>query len=289
MKDASAEPPTPPSDGPAKPKRDLSRRSFVTRAGLAVGALGVTGGVGLNDLLAAASRSGEPDPKVPKKIPHLSFLVERETDLVLLEFLFYEFKLVKTSSPRAIVPTSAANLIIVQFPPQAIAEATYASDLAGTVLPVDPAPIVSRLAGRSRLSFTVPKSTRIPLHTMTPADLLNWDGWALNVTPGAQYAAAKPAAAPSVPTAAQTLVEAPYGMYLSPVVDVGSKRTSTSFNTGFRNATKPLSVNEVTACWSTTLTATAEEVGATVSPQVAAVWSRDYDGGNATPQTEIQY
>jgi hypothetical protein len=288
MTDASVDP-TPSSTGrPAAKRSGVSRRAFIGGAGLAASAVSVGGGVGLNDLLAAATRSGLPDPKVPKTVPHLTFQVERETDLVLLEFLFYKFAIDKHSSPRSIRPTAASNLIIVQFPPQAIAEATYASDLAGTVLPVDPAPVMSRLAGRSRLSFTVPKTAVIPLHTMSPTDLLDWDGWALNVSPGATLGAASPASAPSAPTAEQTAVEVPYGMYLSPVVDAG-KRTTASFTTGFRNATKPLSVNNVTACWSTSLTANLRTNDTAVTPQVAAVWSRDYDGGNVTPQNEIQY
>jgi hypothetical protein len=285
----------PPHVDSRRAKRPVSRRTFIGGAGLAAGVASVGAGASIHDLLTAATRSGVPDPKIPKKFPHLSFLVEREADLVLLEFIFFEFAIDKNSHPRSIRPTSDKNLIIVQFPPQAIGEAVYPSSNAGQDLLCDPAPILSRVSGRSRLSFTLPKTAQIPLPTMSPRDLLDWNGWALNVCGGAVYGGTQ--RAPVAPTAAQTAVEVPFGLYLSPVVDEAfspaiARRPDKSFSgftTEFESAVDPLVVNHVTACWSTSLTNSPVHEAGPVTPQVAAVWSRDYASADVTPQDEIQY
>src|ERR1700739_4475299 len=57
-------------------------------------------------------------------VPDLVISAERGDDLLLLDFLFYGFELA-AGNPPAITPASADNVLVVQFPPQAIAEGVY--------------------------------------------------------------------------------------------------------------------------------------------------------------------
>ena len=131
-------------------------------------------------LAAAPERAVE----VPNLVPSLELSVERATDLVLLDFQFYGFKVATATKPRYLA-AGANNVIVVQFPPQAIGEAAYFNDTSSGPLPTDPAPVLSVVSGPSRISFSLPPGGKIPLPTMTAADLLDWSGWYVNAPLGA--------------------------------------------------------------------------------------------------------
>jgi hypothetical protein len=273
----------------------------VLGAGLLVGgAAGISAASGspLWDLLAAAVRAGlATGPSgVPGKNPDFTIAVERETDLLLLDFEFFEFTIDTAHHPPQLKPSSASNLILIRFPPQAIGEAVYFFDVVDDDLPVDPAPILSVQSGPSQLVFTLDKSATIPLKTMTAADLLDWSGWTLAVAPGASFDATTPVTQPVQPTGHQTFVEAPYGLFLSPVVDERTGHHDDAFTTSFQVERAPLTADKVTSVWSATMKATAtKKGGGAPGAQVSAVWASDYNGPgfantpDGTPEEQIVY
>jgi hypothetical protein len=242
--------------------------------------------------------------------PVLTLSVDRDTDMMLADFSFYGFTVDKTSSPTRLVATTAQTNenwigVVVQLAPQAIGEADYAYPPANPSIPFDPTPVLSQVAGPSRLAFTFTTGDAIPLPTMTAADLLDWSGWTLSVAPTALTGTVYEAAVE--PRSFQTSIEAPLALFLSPVVD-GQDLFYYNFTTQFENRYEPFtSPRKVTECWTTELTSTvttriiildANFVGGTSVgvPQVAAVWASDYStdyvidsADNATPQQYIQY
>lgn len=239
-------------------------------------------------------------------VPHqngapIAFTVERDADLLLLDVTFYGFNLDTTSDPVALVPLASDSEIVVQFPPQAIGEAAYPYVASGAEF--DPPPVLSVLSGPSQLVFNLPDGATVPLTTMTVDDLLDWSTWTLVVPAVATIA--QPVVGTSVPPipipmspSGTTLIECPYGLYLSPVVNetvTESGPVTTSYQTTFTPTVQPAASDAVTECWTATLGYT--EV-ATVSiaasdphaarspavfsssstplePLVSAVWSRD--------------
>lgn len=258
--------------GPAiDPLGRFSRRGFLE------GAAGLAASIAALKLRApslAARLASEharllADPRseleLPKVLPDLVAVVERDTDLVLLDFAFYGFKLSTATKPRYI-EAGADNLILVQFPPQAIGEAAYWNATTSGPLPADPAPALSVLSGPSRLSFSIPGGEKIPFPTMTAADLLDWGQWTLNVPTGALTDSHIDF--PEEPNGFETWVECPYGLILSPVVNPTSETTRRY--TQMLSRVEPLTTSTVTDCWSTMLTGPLQEI--------AAVWATDYDG-----------
>ncbi len=232
--------------------------------------------------------------------PRLTLAVERDTDLFLADFSFYGFTVDKTSSPTSLVATAVQTTenwigVVVQLPPQAVGEADYDYP-SSTSIPFDPNPVLSQVAGPSRLAFTFTTGDRIPLPTMTVADLLDWSGWDLNVPPTAQEGSGYESAIE--PTAIESAIECPLALFLAPVVDDQSEIILERFTTQFENRTAPfVSSQQVAECWTTNLTSTETGlfIGGRTSfpivPSVAAVWATDYLSGSAdfTPEAYIQY
>ena len=218
---------------------------------------------------------------------------ERDSDLLLLDFGFYGFKIEKSSTLVSLVPTTVDNWIIVQFPPQAIGEAVYnEKSYPPPKNTLNSPPTLSVLSGPSQLAFTIRKGVTIPLPTMTVDDLLDWSTWTLLVPPVAvmdNLVAGKPPL-PSFPAGNTTTIECPYGLYLSPVVNPGVIRSrtgvvTTSWKTSFAGTIQPaVSADGVTECWTATLTYDevrthgAHVVGVEpLEPQVSAVWCRELE------------
>jgi hypothetical protein len=290
--DSGGETARPPDD----PDGRFSRRSFLGGAaglGIAIGALRLRAPA-LAARLEAEHERLLRNPHLAAEVPDLSpdftLAVERDTDLLLLDFAFYGFTVDTHSHPRKLVANPKLNYIVIQFPPQAIGEATYYYPPTNSAIPLDPAPVLSALSGPSRLSFSllgtkkVPFPT-IPLPTMTAADLLDWSGWTLNVAPGAEAFEDPAAVSATAPTALQTWVECPYALILSPVVDARPNKVA-AFETTFTNRPVPLTAGNVTDCWGARLTGsesgTAVKPNPNYLPSVAAVWSTDYDTAEVT-------
>ncbi|MGO9560866.1 MAG: hypothetical protein ACLPYW_17480 [Acidimicrobiales bacterium] len=309
----------------------LSRRGFLGGTA-AVGSIGVAAYLAHGPLAAAArgtERPGLQRPQVavlsdldtPPIDQSYDFLiqVERDSDMLLLDFYFYNFD-TRTGATGVtnIVPTSADNYIIVRMPPQAICEGVYwqdDGDLHGhnpdpTELKVDPSPILSAVSGPSQLSFTLDESDSIPLLNEDVTDLLNWFGWSLNV-PAVAQAPQTPGAygvydLPVPPGSFDTFIEFPYCLYLSPSLWTGGIYTEGAFTTYFQNRDVPLSdsiavgsetiqVNEIFA--TTLVQYPVLDNGLPWQKGLSAVWAADMDSSpgiavvdvDQTPQEFIQY
>ncbi|HEV8064570.1 MAG TPA: hypothetical protein VGP46_07050 [Acidimicrobiales bacterium] len=251
----------------------------------------------LNGIATAFVDAEELAARRPRQGNNVVFLTaERQSDLLLLDFEFGNFTLDTTSDPPALVPVSADNLIVVTFPPQAIGEGVYP-------LPpgkFDPPPVLSVLADSSWLSFSIPATATIPLPTMTVEDVLDWSKWTLLVPTVANMGEKVDGKIPlpSLPEENGCLIECPWGLYLSPVVNPSVEATgdgTISYVTNFTGTHQPASLDGVTECWAATLTYTEvftpkpaaaditeapdtvphSPVYTPLEPLVSAVWSRD--------------
>jgi len=134
------------------------------------------------------------------------------------DFLDLTFELVNLHAegepPRLL--RSTANepaLLIVHFPAQHIVEEAFPQNDAGTLLP-GPAPVRAMLAGPSRLVFKLPDDQGD--WPLTLETLLNWGAYTPVLAPNALPPGADSGPAPAPPTAEQTSLEIPTGLYLSP-------------------------------------------------------------------------
>jgi hypothetical protein len=245
------------------------------------------------------------------ELPSFTFSVEREADLVLLDFEFYNFKKVvevsflgvshKESTHTMLVPESSSNVIVVHFPPQAIAEAAFQYESENPPWYVDPPPVLSAVSGPSRLCFTLPTNGSVSFATMTAADLLDWSGWNLLVpapsqVPGngerASFRDGQTIPVPFDPIGGMaSYIEYPYGLFLAPTVATNS--SADGFTTSFATRTAPLTSTEnIADLWTAALVQTNKSDGSARTAQAAAVWAREYDEPkytNPTEETFIDY
>jgi hypothetical protein len=235
----------------------MDRRTFLRGAGALAGTFVITH---YTDRFRRPDRTGNPSLPAPKRRSALepgnplfsdsdiSFFiqVERDTDLALIDFVFYNFEVgpdPRVAGQQAILPipgvdSNTNSVLLVRFPPQAIGEGVYPlSDIQPkkpvpvpnpnpTGLAFDPPPILSAVSGPSQLAFTFNAANNdyVSLPTGTMDDLLDpgqWAGWNLSVPEVAQVHAAVPLPpnyypVPQAPSAFDTYVEFPYAMYLAP-------------------------------------------------------------------------
>ena len=251
----------------------LSRRTFLGGVGVAGGAAvlvrsdtaPVTAALGVDD----DPHAGEMAHIVTPVKPDLTISVERDVDLLLLDFLFYGFVVDTSSRIHALRATKAGSAVVVRFPPQATAEAAYLDPPTGpTGLATDPSPVLSGLSGSSQLAFSFDAGDTIPLTTGTAKDLLDWSGWTLAVPPVAQSAAhAVSPPVPHQPTQFETAIEFPYALYLAPSVHPSSTTT-------FVNRIKP-ATSATGTCDVFTSTLSTSRLGIELESTVSAVWARD--------------
>jgi hypothetical protein len=233
--------------------------------------------------------------------PILDLTVERDTDLFLANFTFCGFTFEKRPGGVLTLVASAAKAtdtwigVIVQLPPQSVAEGDYEEEAPGK-LQFDPKPILSQVAGPTRLAFTFQHGDTIPLPTKTVADLIDWGGWDLNVTDTSISGTS--IVEPTKPTGLQTWIEAPVGLVLSPVTYNSVLGSKYNYSTRFSNRTEPLvSSRDVVDCWTTSLVSSVftdfnlHPLTTALTPSVAAVWATDYDvsAPGLLPENYIQY
>jgi len=244
-------------EDPAVRRGGFTRRRLLT-GGAAASLAAVLAGRpdGPAQLLMSLARDvgGIPIPKEEPKT--FTFSVEREADLVLLDITFYGFYLNSGGGEvTSLVPGGSDNVVVVQFPPQAIGEASY--HYIGEPWWVDPPPVLSAVAGPSRLAFTLNSGQQVDFPTMTPADLLDWSSWTLLVPEVAQVDESEleridarssasrsnvtPASAPPKPPEPSdmvTSIEYPYALFLAPTVYTGGPFFG--FTTTFSGRKEPL-------------------------------------------------
>jgi hypothetical protein len=214
---------------------------------------------GPRQLLTALARDVGGIPVLKETPKTFTFQVEREADLVLLDIAFHGFLLNSGGGQvTSLVPGGSDNVIVVQFPPQAIGEAAY-EYIGEPEWNVDPPPVMSAVAGPSRLCFTLNTGQQVDFPTMTPADLLDWSSWTLLVPEVAQVdeaeldridagsaarsparsSSARPATAtPPKPSEMITAIEYPYALFLAPTVYTGGPFFG--FTTTFAGRAEPL-------------------------------------------------
>jgi hypothetical protein len=279
----------------------LSRRQFMGAA-MSAGLVGVM--LPHDSQLASAASLGEElaahVPHAPAGItpaqPSMKFSVDRESDLLQLDFTFYGFTLVSKSGKLSLKATAKQTNfnwigVVVQFPPQAIAEADY-QEASAPPPPFDPTPVLSQMAGPSRLAFTFHNGDSIPLPTQSFADLLNWSGWTLSVAPSALSGSGQKT--PVQPASYQSAIECPLDLIMSPVSYVNPTSSRLKTYSEFISSPSPkTSPRQVTECWTTKLTRVetgARFLGPAPLPQVSAVWSNDYKSASTlTPEQYILY
>ncbi len=223
----------------------------------------------------------------------LSITVVRPDDLLVLrlDFLDVDFTPPQGGQPGRIAGQPQARLI-VHFQPQHVAEQAFweASDGTkqtpaeqaaeqtapppGNELPLPPpGSVQSRLAGPSRLAFTIPPGQSFPLTLEGVLEALT--KLPLNVPPVAGYEPAFGCLLPTSwlqalglpppkitePNRFQTAIEAPYRLFLSP-----------DSQASWAHAAKPVERDGRTELWHTRL-GTHRKSG---DPRVRAVWSPDF-------------
>jgi hypothetical protein len=306
--------------------RLVSRRQFLG-GGAAIALAGAMYGRpgGTERLAAALAGADVPEPRgagdrlAASTTPSFTFAVERDTDLLQLDMSFYNFVATTVSGVVALDPvipaagvesgprgtTTPTGLIVVQFPPQAIGETAYlyaGKDPATDQWPVDPPPVLSVLAGPSRLCFTTTAPVEFP--TMTAADLLDWSAWNLLVPAVAELPVSTPPVAPTNPVGQDvTYIEYPYGVFLAPPAyfSVPTPYVTTFVGSGVPtraggpNVAPLVSPTGLSDCWTASMQQTALPAGGgpgtPVTAQAMAVWSRDFasTAPDATPTKPITY
>ncbi|MGO9560883.1 MAG: hypothetical protein ACLPQS_01260 [Acidimicrobiales bacterium] len=238
--------------------------------------------------------------------PSFVFSVVRPSDLVLLDFSFYGFEREVISDVTTLVPTSTSNVIVVQFPPQAIGEAVYTYH-GGSKWYVDPPPVLSALSGPSWLCFTVAEADNVPFPTMTAADLLDWSDWTMLMPAQAGVSDATRAERghdeprTTAPNPKLTAIEYPYALYLAPTIYTGHTRgdefvttfvpraeqlvsSETFLNT---NGTSEPAVDVVDIFTAALLQQTSG--GETLTAEMVAFDTTDTTSAGATPENQLRY
>ncbi len=293
----------------------MSRRQFIgTAAAVTVAGVLIPYDESIHDPSAIDMRFAELAPQtsviVKPAVPLLPLSVERDADMCLVDFTFCGFSVVKSGSKvslKATAKQTSTNWIgvVIELPPQSIAEGDYWVTNAGKgdytsstpeYKQVDPTPIVSQVAGPSRIAYTFKQGDEIPLPTNTFQDLLNWSGWTFNVVETALSGSG--ITLPIKPNYFQTAIECPLALILSPVAYQNSEFILSKTYSEFNNRTTPFpSPRLVTECWTTTLTSYEFNVigphlgTSSFTPEVAVIWANDmYEGvPGVTSEEYIDY
>jgi hypothetical protein len=149
--------------------------------------------------------------------------VVRPDDLLVLRFAFTNLHPDPNDAGRLTrVDPAHDALVVVTFPPQHVQEQLFEEHRAEDYQPepLTAPPVISVAARASRLAFRLPAETSsLPI---TLDALLDWSGWqpvlaanALPETPTAAQLEARPR--PAEPAAAETAIELPYRLMLSPL------------------------------------------------------------------------
>lgn len=197
--------------------------------------------------------------------------VLRPLDLLVLRFEFYNLVLEVGASPPRLVresPTEKA-FVVVQFPPQHVAEPGTSGDLQAADFPLR-----GGLSAPTRLAFTVPQ--RMAHIAFTLAELLKWSRWEPSVVPSAVAPDATFSDPPTLRkpgtgtdgTVPETAIELPYRLILSP-----------HHGAAWAHSVQPASHQDRTELWHTRLAVAGPAAAADERDRtgrvVRAVWTRD--------------
>lgn len=212
------------------------------------------------------------------RLRNFSISLRRPEDFLVLDFDFVNLELGRKDGARVVRPvdTAGPSYIVVNFPPQHIAEEAFqeASDTCGPGNgSVSRPPIRSRMSGPSRLVFEIPPEIRaIPF---TVDGLLDWTKWKLKVPKTAVHTNA---IAP--PEWNETSIEMPYRLFLAPEEDVV-----------WRHAGQPVRHSGRTELWHTRMDVAnaVAQFMTTGDPRarLTASWSPDFAQVSATSSDAV--
>lgn len=221
--------------------RRIDRRRFLQLGG--AGTLAVAGSnrsdvLDVPGLLTAAGHA----PTAPAPVPDHSVVLRRREDQLHLRLDFWNLQLVTTGTPRLErILGRPPCIVVVHFQPQHVMEEAFylltptvdedemddgldPPALPGPTTndPFDPPPVGHRVAGGSRLAFTVPDEA-LPV-PYTWDKLLRWEAWTPRVVPAARASNlvepirhgsfVPPALRP--PSLTETAIELPWWLLISP-------------------------------------------------------------------------
>jgi hypothetical protein len=266
------------SDG----KHDASRRTFLVWSGTALGGAIVVNALGpagedpeLLDALAQRMES-------TADIFGWPVILRRPQDQLLVTLRGYNVSIDYNQSPPVLTQVSDVlpSYLTVEFgrapdflAPMHVTEQAFPladGDLPSqgdapikppvATSPVGAPPVGSRISGGTRLAFQLPSNMLAPVAanplTLSTEDMLSWVKLLLSVVPNAVppiNGRALPAGvgAPRAPGLAETAIELPYNLVISPPVRPFTGITQAS--TVFVNATQPVTHNGWTELWHTRL------------------------------------
>ncbi len=225
----------------------------------------------------------------------------RPDDMLTMALQFYNLRLSSTTAGTKLLrrDPDEDSYLVVELPPQALLEEAFYAEASSSVLsglfgriativtyPTAP-PIRARLAGPTRLAFKIPDDILAEGIPYTLEGLLDWMDYDNSVAPGARdelpVSAGVPGRPPEVGShtplvAPETIIEAPWGLFLSP----------SETREYWEHRTAPFTANGVTELWHTNLT------GRTVAYTIASDSAASSGEGDAVvaappPGTVIHY
>lgn len=248
------------------PSWQLDRRGFLTAAGAAALLVGV-------EPVVARATAGVPllgSVTAQDAAPTLITVVRRRDDMVRLRFEFTNVALDRSTDAPLLRPAVSGvdGGVVVRFPPQSMLE--QALPFPASV----PAPgsLGARLSRESRLSFTIPAELLADGIPYTSDGLLDWREWSLRVPRGAlddpRPIATAPLYRPQAPGPAETSIEAPWWLQISP-----KPRTT------FVAAAVPVQRSNRVELWHARLATRPEDEPLTEAPTddraIRVIWSPD--------------
>jgi hypothetical protein len=235
------------------------------------------------DALQFVTAAFNPDPYcslctgTDLRLRNFSVSVRRPHDLLVLDFDFVNLEIERRNGRRFLrqVDTIGPALVIINFPPQHIAEEAFyetAAQCGPGADKVSVPPIRSRVASESRLAFRIPPHVRsIPF---TIEGLLDWGEWLPELVPPARHYNVI-----FEPDWKQTSIEVPYRLFLS-----------TDAEGAWRHARAPVEHEQRIELWHTRLTVanpTRQRVHyGDERARLPVVWSPDFGRVNAATTSD---
>lgn len=208
--------------------------------------------------------------------------VMRPDDLLVLEFEFINLDLFEAENELPVrfmrLEEGQPAYVIVRFPPQHIVEQDFAESQSVAPPPASP-PILSRIAGVSRLVFNVPETVEFIPYSVE--HMLDWSAWEPSVAPLALPPGVTPAEFFLVPTIAaplpeHTAIEMPYRLIVSPHSGMG-----------WTHATRAITRAGRTELWHTRIgvrrEGRIEEVDDADQRVVRAIWAAEFEPNQPAP------
>jgi hypothetical protein len=301
----SRDPAALPEGGPG----GVSRRHFLTQAGMVVGAAILPGMWRIDGAEAAPDTTSAldlavgatPSPRELGPAPDRTVMLRRREDQLLLAIGLYGITVVSVpGGGHELRPKSrgATPMVVVGFPAQhLLEEAVYEYDAAMqgnvrpqppgapklppfTTPPLPPPPLGVRMAGPSRLGFDVPRAL-FPL-PFTAAALLTWDDWIPRLVPVAlppgQPAPQPPRGATNARSSSEPSLRAPTATETAIELPL-FLQLSPHARTGWVHAATPVEHEGRTELWHTRLAGRipgqAPDEADVEQRTLRAIWTRD--------------